>query len=119
MKYLALIIKIKFTFIGIALHHHRIVQLHHLIAQALRNTQHLHHHILLVLRLVPVIINIHPPHHLLLLVQLIPQPVQCIRHRMHHILHLLYNMVHQILELHNTTSLTVPVHRFTRLLTFH
>jgi len=117
MNYLALIIKIVFTLIGIALHRHHIAQLHHLIALALRNTQHLHHHILLVLHLVPAIINIRPLHLLLLLVQLILQPVQCIRHQMRHTLHLLYN-IHQMLELHHITSLTVPVHRFTRLLTF-
>lgn len=108
----------QFTLTGIVLHRHLIAQLHHRIAQALHNTQHLHLPILLVLHLVPAITNIHPRLPLLLLVQHTLQPVQCIRHQMHHTLHLLCN-IRQMLDLHSTTSLTVPVHQFTRLLTSH
>lgn len=118
MNCLAPIIKMQFTLIGIALHRHLIVQLHHRIAQVLHNTQHLHLPILLALHRVPAITNIHPRRPLLLLVQHTLQPVQCIHHRMRHTLHLLCN-IHQILELHSTTSLTVRVHQFTHLLTSH
>lgn len=90
------------------LHRHHTVQAHH-------NIQHLLHHIHQVLLQVLAITNIllHRPRLLSVLRTL--QPVLCIHLQMLHILLPRFS-IHQMLELHNTISPTVPVLQFIRLL---
>lgn len=102
-----------FVYIDTVLRRHHTVQLHLRTVQALHNIQHLRHHIHQVLHQVLAITNIRLLHHHLLLVLHTLLRVQCIHHRMLHILHL--HNTHQMLEVHNIINRTVRVLQFIHL----